>query len=299
MDVAQLQALVALAEQQSFSRAAEKLHISQPALSKRIAALEQDLGKSLFDRLGKQILPTEAGRALLPRARRLLGEMQECRRILAELDGDIGGFLQLATSHHIGLHRLPPLLSRYLQQYPAIELDFRFLDSEAACQAVAQAEIELALATLPPQEDYPQLARLALWQDPLVLVANLSHPLSLLPAPQASDLLEFPAILPEEHTFTRTLITQALAPWGRPLKTRLTANYLESIRMLVTVGLGWSLLPRTMLTAELNELSIPGIVLERTLGAVWHQQRQLSGAAQKLLRMLKTSEFTNPGSLTI
>lgn len=299
MDIAQLQAFVALAEQQSFSRAAEKLYISQPALSKRIAALEQDLAKSLFDRLSKQILLTEAGRALLPRARRLLADLQECRRSLAELDGEVGGLLQLATSHHIGLHRLPPVLSRYIQQYPNIELDFRFQDSEAACQAVAQAEIELALATLPPQENYPQLARLPLWQDPLKLVVNQSHPLSQLSQPQPGDLLDFPAILPEEHTFTRDLITQALAPFGRPLKTRLTANYLESIRMLVTVGLGWSLLPQTMLTPELKALDITELQLTRTLGAVWHQQRQLSGAAQKLLAMLNSSEFTNSADLTI
>ena len=101
MDFPQLQALVALAEHQSFSRAAEKLYISQPALSKRIAALELDLGKTLFDRLSKQVLLTEAGQALLPRARRLLAEMHECRRLMAELDGDEGGFLQLATSHRV------------------------------------------------------------------------------------------------------------------------------------------------------------------------------------------------------
>nr|P96194.1 RecName: Full=Uncharacterized HTH-type transcriptional regulator in ibpB-leuC intergenic region [Azotobacter vinelandii]CAA72148.1 CynR protein [Azotobacter vinelandii] len=108
MDLASLNAFIAVAETGSFSEAGERLHLTQPAVSKRIAALEQQLQVRLFDRLGREVRLTEAGRALLPRAYRILSVLEDTRRALNNLNGDVSGRLTLATSHHIGLHRLPP-----------------------------------------------------------------------------------------------------------------------------------------------------------------------------------------------
>lgn len=108
MDLASLNAFIAIAETGSFSEAGERLHLTQPAVSKRIASLEQQLSVRLFDRLGREVSLTEAGRALLPRAYQILNVLDDTRRALSNLSGDISGRLTLATSHHIGLHRLPP-----------------------------------------------------------------------------------------------------------------------------------------------------------------------------------------------
>ena len=132
MDTANLDAFLAVAHTGSFSRAAEQLHLTQPAVSKRIASLEQQLGTRLFDRIGKHVHLTEAGRALKPRAELIISLLNDTSRALGNLSSTIQGRLRLATSHHIGLHRLPPVLRRFTKAYPGVELDIQFLDSEIA-----------------------------------------------------------------------------------------------------------------------------------------------------------------------
>ena len=105
MDLNSLNTFIAIAETGSFSEAGERLHLTQPAVSKRIAALEQQLNARLFDRVGREVNLTEAGRALLPRAYQLLNVLDDTRRALNNLTGEVSGRLVLATSHHIGLHR--------------------------------------------------------------------------------------------------------------------------------------------------------------------------------------------------
>src|SRR2546426_1778475 len=107
MDTQALAAFIAVAESASFSRAGEALHLSQPAVSKRIAALEEQLRSPLFDRVGRRIGLTDAGRALLPYAKRVLQDIEDGRRALSHLSDKVSGRLSIGTSHHIGLHRLP------------------------------------------------------------------------------------------------------------------------------------------------------------------------------------------------
>ena len=107
MDISNLQAFVVVADTASFSLAAEQLHVTQPAVSKRISTLENQWDTRLFNRLGRKVLLTEAGQMLLPRAKRILSELEDCRRALGNLSGQVSGTLSIATSHHIGLHRLP------------------------------------------------------------------------------------------------------------------------------------------------------------------------------------------------
>src|SRR5690606_14764761 len=107
LDTQHLQAFVAVAETGSFSAAGERLHLTQPAISKRIAILEQQLASSLFDRVGRKISLTQAGLSLLPNAKRILQDVADAHRAVTDLRGEVRGQLSIATSHHIGLHRLP------------------------------------------------------------------------------------------------------------------------------------------------------------------------------------------------
>jgi DNA-binding transcriptional LysR family regulator len=107
VDIQNLRAFLLVAETGSFSLAAEKLHLTQPAVSKRIALLEEQLGADLFDRIGRNTSLTEAGTALLPHARAVQRELEAARQSVRDLSGAVAGQLRLATSHHIGLHRLP------------------------------------------------------------------------------------------------------------------------------------------------------------------------------------------------
>ncbi len=286
MDIAALQAFLAVAETGSFSQAAERIFLTQPAVSKRIAALELGLGARLFDRIGRRIRLTEAGQALLTRTRALLKELEDVKRSIANLSGTVGGELPLATSHHIGLHRLPSALKAFHRSYPQVRLDLRFMDSEKACGAVAQGTLELAIVTLPPTAP-AQLRLTRVWNDPLDIVVGRNHPLAQRRAPTVRTLLDYPAILPGPGTYTRAIILQALGPVRDKIQVGMATNYLEVLKMLASIGLGWSALPRTMIDASLKVVQIRNLAIRRELGIVTHAGRTLSNAAQAMIKIVR------------
>ncbi len=286
MDIPELKAFISIAECQSFSRAAERLFLSQPAISKRIASLERELNRPLFDRIGRRIYLTEAGQALLPQARHILQSVEDSRRSMANLSEQIEGQLTIGTSHHIGLHHLPPVLRSFNNLYPQVQLDIRFMDSEAACQAVSHGELELGIVTLPSQA-MENLQMEILWPDPLSIMTSRDHPLGKEKKLGLKKLSEYPAILPAQGTFTRERIEAAFRPKGIELEVSLSTNYLETIKMLVSVGLGWSVLPTSMADKNIVRHEIKELKLTRTLGLVKHKARTLSNAALALQKILK------------
>jgi len=282
MDIASLHAFVTVARCGSFSRAAEKLFLTQPAVSKRIAALETELECALFDRISRRISLTEAGQALLPRAQRILQEVEDSRRAISSLSNEVTGQLSIGTSHHIGLHRLPPVLRRYTSRYPQVDLNLHFMASEEACKAIRQGELELGIITLPLALPTDLKTRLV-WNDPMAVVASTRHSLATKKSVRLAQLLEYPAILPNSGTYTREMVARTI---DRPINVRMSTNNLETIKMLVSIGLGWSVLPENMLNAELKVLKIAKLYVSRKLGLVWHPGRTLSNAAQMMMDML-------------
>lgn len=284
MDIAALEAFVSVAQTGSFSESAKRLFITQSAVSKRIAGLETSLEEKLFDRVKRQVLLTDSGKALLPHAKAIISEMEQGRRAIQQASDEISGNLSLATSHHIGLHRLPPILRQYTTEYAKVELDIRFVDSEEACQAVEDGDIEIGIVTLPvaPAES---LLCTPLWEDKLEFVTGHDHPMHSL-----EDLSRFPAILPAKSTYTGILLEKALRPLGVELNTRLSSNYLETIKMMVSVGLGWSVLPQSMIDEELQVIPLDDVDLSRQLGIVQHRKRTLSNAALALVARLTQSK---------
>ncbi|AJQ84615.1 LysR family transcriptional regulator [Xanthomonas oryzae pv. oryzae] len=285
MDLASLNAFVAVAASGSFSAAGEALHLTQPAVSKRIALLEAQLSARLFDRLGRQVVLTEAGQALLPRAQRILAELQDTRRVLEHLGAAFGGRLSLATSHHVGLHRLPALLRSFATQHPQAALDIQFLDSELAYAAVLRGELELAVTTLAPETHAPLRAQ-PIWHDRLHCVVAPDHPLAARPAVSLDDVVAHPAVLPDPGTFTHRIVANLFAERGLAPSLRMTTNYLETIKMLVSVGLAWSVLPERMIDHQIVALPLADVALSRELGCVTHGGRTLSRAARAFVALL-------------
>jgi len=287
MDLATLNAFIAIAELGSFSEAAERLFLTQPAVSKRIASLEQQLNVRLFDRLGREVSLTEAGRALLPRAYQILNVLDDTRRALTNLNGEISGRLTLATSHHIGLHRLPPLLRAFTRAHPQVALDIQFLDSEVAYEEVLHGRAELAVITLAPETREPVHA-VAVWDDPLDFVAAPEHPLARNGAVSLTDVAHHPAVFPGGNTFTHHIVRRLFEAQGLTPNIAMSTNYLETIKMMVSIGLAWSVLPRTMLDDQVARLPLPGIQLTRQLGYISHTERTLSNAARAFMNLLDT-----------
>ena len=277
MELNTLQAFVAVARNGSFSHAAEQLFLTQPAVSKRVATLEGQLGINLFDRIGRRVVLTEAGTALLPRAIEIINDAADLKRVATNLSGEVSGSLQLGTSHHIGLHRLPSPLRQFSAKHPSVRLDIRFLDSEAACHSVQLGELEMAIVTLPG--DTPdKLQQTVIWNDPLSFVVAAEHELAQRSDLTLETLAGFPAVLPGPTTFTRSILDREITKHNLELTISMSTNYLETIKMLVSINQGWSLLPETMLDEELVALQLP-VKLNRQLGIVTHSGRTLSNAA--------------------
>lgn len=292
MDTQSLQAFITVAETGSFSRAAEILHLTQPAVSKRIANLESQLDCRLFDRIGRQTHLTEAGQALMPRARKVLVELEDTRRLLNNINGEIAGSLVLGTSHHIGLHRLPPVLKAFTSSFPQVKLDMRFLDSEQAYEGILQGELELAVVTLSPKHiALPQhtanLTVVPIWNDRLRVVAAKDHPITQLKNVELKTLTQYDAVLPGFQTFTRGIVATAFAKQNLELQVALSTNYMETLKMMVSIGLGWSVLPETLIDDTMQVIELPEIDLTRPLGYLYHQERTLSNASQQLIKLLE------------
>lgn len=286
MDIDALRAFVEVAKLRSFSAAANRLHITQPAISKRIAALETDLNHTLFDRLGKEVKLTEAGEALLSQAQRILHNIEDTARSIRELSGEIVGSLRVATSHHIGLHHLPPVLRLFAAMHKNVNLQFEFLDSEQAHNKIIKGECELAIITLAPKLEPPLVGKV-LWHDPLVFVCGKDHPLAERKHLDLAALSSQAAILPDLNTFTGRLVKACFDSANLPLQLNMTTNYLETIKMMVTVGLGWSVLPHTLVDEHMVKLKIPNVHLTRELGVVKHQKRSLGNAARAFYAVLE------------
>ncbi|MFN2361787.1 MAG: LysR family transcriptional regulator [Marinobacter sp.] len=283
MDSSSLKAFLTIVDQESFSEAAELLHLTQPAISKRLAALESQLGTKLIDRSNRQIRLTDAGARLLPHARRILDEVHNARQALSQREGAVSGQLSVIASHHIGLHHLPAWLRRLNRDYPEVSLELQFMDSESAFGQMRKRTAELAFVTLSESMDQAFEVHVR-WEDAMAFVVSPEHPLASLDQPGLEDLSRYDALLPEAGTATYRSISRLFLDAGLPLKIQMPTNYLETIKMMASVGLGWSVLPVSMMDESLTVLSVPHSVT-RILGGVGLKGRSLSPQARALLEI--------------
>lgn len=300
MDIQSLQAFIEVARKKSFSKASETLFITQPAISKRIAALEDDLDTKLFNRISRKVTLTDTGKKLLPKAKELVGELNDLSRYATSLSDEIKGDLLIGTSNHVSMHRLPPILKVYRKQYSDVHLDMTFGESDIMCKLVERGEIELAIVTL-PQTLPDSLEKQVLWVDSLHLVVGPDHPLLQEKLQRSKtkqskisleQLSEYPCVLPSETTETYRVINRQMESAGLTLNVQMTNNNLDTLKMLVGAGLGWTLLPRTLLDDSVREIVLDkqSIVFERELGVVVHRKRSLSNAAKAMQQILNKSQ---------
>ncbi|ALH94389.1 LysR family transcriptional regulator [Acinetobacter equi] len=285
MNLAAFEAFVKVMETGSISLAAEQLFITQPAVTKRIHSLEDYFGVKLFESAGRGVQATHAAHSLLPKVKSWLNELGDIHHTLSHEQDQVQGKLKIGTSHHIGLHHLPQHLKYYVQHFPNVKLDVHFVDSEQAHEQVLAGDLELAFLTLPPQGD-ERLNYVTIWNDPLVFVAAPFHPLAQKKNLALEDLIEYPSLLPAIQTYTSQITLAEFEKKGLKPKITMSNNPLESIRMLAEIGLGWSVLPKTLLNQDLAQLDIP-FEMNRKLGMVWHPGRTQSRAVQELINMMK------------
>lgn len=285
MNLAAFEAFVKVMETGSISQAADLLFITQPAVTKRIHSLEEYFGVKLFESAGRGVKATHAAHSLLPKVKNWLNELGDIHHTLSHEQDQIQGKLKIGTSHHIGLHHLPCHLTQYVQQFPDVTLDVHFVDSEQAHEQVLAGDLELAFLTLPPQGD-ERLSYVTIWNDPLVFVVAPFHPLAQKQNLKLEDLIEYPSLLPAAQTYTSQITLAEFEKKGLKPQVTMSNNPLESIRMLVSIGLGWSVLPKTLLNQDLKQLDIASD-MNRKLGMVWHPARTQSRAVLALIEMMQ------------
>jgi len=283
MEIDALLAFVTTVNEQSFSKAAVKLNLTQPAISKRIQNLENQLNIKLFERMQREILLTDAGKILLPHALNVLHEIDNARQAIKNINNNVEGQLRIVASHHIGLHRLPLILKGFSKQYPKVDLQLNFLDSESAYSLLKDNLADIAFITIPEEIKKDFNLHLA-WNDPMSFICSSAHPLCKIRSVRAKDLSKHNAILPSKNTLTYRVVESIFKHNNLDLNASIPTNYLETMKMMASVGMGWSVLPNTMIDEDLFVLPVDKKLLvdsplARKLGAISYRKKNLSNAA--------------------
>jgi DNA-binding transcriptional LysR family regulator len=237
MTLRQLEVFLAIARAQGYRRAAETLHTSQPALSQHIRELERELGARLFDRLGRGIALTEAGRVLEERARRVFATLADVREAVGELHGLQRGSLLIGASTTPGIYVLPALIGRFRRRYPGIELRLRIANSRVMEEAIRAHELDLAVVGghgLAPGEECVAAGLV----DELVLVVGQRHPWARSREVASARLVEEPLLVREEGSATRQVTERTLERAGVRWRAGMELNHTEAIKQAVMAGLG-------------------------------------------------------------
>jgi DNA-binding transcriptional LysR family regulator len=289
MNFYQLSYFKKVSETGSVSRAAEELLLTQPAVSKQIRSLEDELGERLFDRIGKKLFLTKAGALLYSHAEKILRGVQEAKTAIKGMSLECAGELIIGTSDHISIHRLPTVLKSYITAFPKVDLKLRCHRSETTLEMVNKNLIDLGVITL--QKVPHHMISNPIWSDPMSVVFPNKHPLGFLKVVRLRDTIQYGMILPDAVTETRKLIDDAYRSRRLHANVTMEVAYIETIKSLVKSGLGISILPDKAVEAEvksgvLMKAKITDATLSRTLGVVYIKDKFLSRPAKEFLKLL-------------
>ncbi|HEY3756319.1 MAG TPA: LysR family transcriptional regulator [Opitutaceae bacterium] len=240
----------AVAQAGSISRGAEAARVSQPAVSKQIAELEEALGIRLLERQPRGCRLTEAGSVLADHARRWLAVEADATRAIEELRGLKRGRLAVGASLTIGGYLLPAVFADFHRRHPAIELNLEIANTDRIQQKLQEGGIELGLTEGPIESD--ELESTAFFQDELVAIGPVGHPLSRARRVTARELCREPFIQREEGSGTRAVVDRALRRRGLKPKPLLTLASPEAIKSAVAAGLGLSIVSRLVIGLEVQ-----------------------------------------------
>jgi DNA-binding transcriptional LysR family regulator len=285
MELRQLQCFERVADLGSITRAAEALHIVQPAVSQQIALLEREVGVRLFRRVPRGVQLTEAGETLLPYARRVLAEVERAGQVLGGLRELRGGRVALGLTPSAVLWLLPELLERYRTQHPLVQIQVVEDMTDSLVGHLHDGRLDLALLSLPTEDE--RLEVRPLFQERLAVVVGSEHRLASVDEVDLADLAEEPWILPYRRHGVRTLIEQACADAGFRLHVAVELSGLGPIKQLVQRGLGLSVLPPSVVVNEVQLGQLHAIhkthpALVRTIGLARRRHENLTPAASAM-----------------
>ncbi len=290
MDLAQLEIFLSIAEEKSFSRAAEKMLRTQPALSIAIKRLEEELGETLFDRSSKSGALTEAGKILLSYAQRMINLRDEAKEAVGELRGMFRGRLTIGANESTSLYLLPRLLMEYRKRHPQIKIEVYRNVSERIPSEVLERNLDFGFLSYDPM--HPALQSLEVNRDELVLVVPPKHHLANRKQMTVKELGEEQFVAHNVKTPSRDRIFELFAQHRTPLNICIELATLETIKEFVQLNAGIAILPRIAVQDEIKsgkliEIPVKGMKIEKTLRIVYRREQSLSHAAKSFLDIVK------------
>jgi LysR family transcriptional regulator, transcriptional activator of the cysJI operon len=285
-----VQVFHAVATTGSFSRAArEVLHISQPAVSNHVHALEEELGVLLLARVGKRVILTEAGTIVQRYAEQVLGLAHETQRALRELQGLQRGTLRLGASSTPGIYLLPPVLAVFVQRYPGITLELEIANSQRVIDGVLARQWDLGMIGIPLA--HPQLHVEPYWRDTLVLIVAPQHRLATRPTVTLADLVGETWIFREAGSASGQVVHDVLNGAHLVQDHTLVLQGSEGVKQAVMAGLGIAMVSRFAVTLEIQQgvlqvVPITDVHAERDLCVIWRHDSHLPTAVHAFLDVL-------------
>jgi DNA-binding transcriptional LysR family regulator len=300
MTLEQLRIFVAVAEHEHMTRAAESLHLTQSATSAAIAALETRYATQLFHRVGRRIELTEIGRAFLIEARAVLARAAAATTVLTDMAGMTRGSLALAASQTVGNYFLPPIMARYRQQFPGIDLSLRIGNTEQVADWVRDGEVDLGIVE--GAVDDPALATQPVGDDELVLVVGQSHPWAKQHTVVPGQFAETNWVLREAGSGTRAIAQSVLdqsgiAPDHIRVAMELPSN--EAVCAAVVAGAGASIISRLVATALIGNgdlIALDAQLPTRRFVMLRHKERYATRAAREMSQMIMAGKTTMTNS---
>jgi DNA-binding transcriptional LysR family regulator len=287
MDFEQLRTFMEVSRLRSFSRAAEKLNVTQPAISAQIRTLENEVGARLFDRDGGKVTFTAAGKLFEPFAEHCLQCHSHIVVAVGELHRTPRGEISVSANEATSLYVLPAVFAQFKRQYSRVGLSIVRADRVRTLESILSREVDFGVVSLPVRD-----ARLTVdivHRDEIVLVAPGNHPLTQRHIVKLEDILPHPLLLPKQGR-QRELIEELFRTNDAEPRVAMEVESSELLKRLIAAGLGIGFLPRSNVredtkSGELKIVSVEGVRLNRELALVYRKDKTLTRAAQMFLEI--------------
>jgi DNA-binding transcriptional LysR family regulator len=284
----QLQIFEAVAQYGSISRAAQALHLTQPAVSMQIKQLEDQIGLALVDLVGRKLVITEAGHELRGHAARITAQMEDLAASMDQFRGLERGVLRLAVVSTVN-YFLPPLIGSFTKRHPGVRISLQVANRDAVMATLADNSADLAVTGQPP--DSADVSAQNFMDNPLVVIAAPSHPLAGKERVKLGDLADQTLVLREPGSGTRAAVERHFSRHRTAYRPGCELSSNEAIKQSVQAGLGLGVVPAQTLELELQTgrlavLDVEGFPILRHWYVVHRNDKRLSGAAQAFKGLL-------------
>ena len=300
LELRQLECFYMVGILKNFTKAAEQLHISQPAITKAIQCLEQELNVRLFDRSQKHVVLTAEGQVFFSQAERILSSVKEAVTKMSDFQNAHRGIIKMGVPPMIGAYLFPDMIAHFKQLHPLVDIKFFEAGSLEIVSKIEKGELDLAIAILP--ENKQVFKTLPIMEEAFLLCTHAGHPLAQYPTVNFNQLRNESFILLKPGNYQYNAVFQNCAAYNYTPNVILTSNHFKTIKGLVASGLGISFLMRMVMRED--DPSIITIPLKEPIkcriGLVWSESKYLPHTGKAFIKFIKEyvqPEQAKPGKL--